>query len=408
MKTLFGPFVEILTMSNLSLKGPLFDDDLEIIYDGGVIVDRESIVEVGKFSKLKEKCKNVYEISSPYVLLPGFIDCHTHVCFAGSRSGEYAKKNAGISYQQILSEGGGIYDTMQKTNLASDEELKKQTVNRLNRHFFEGVLTCEVKSGYGKDFDQEIRMLKTINEINSENPYDLVSTCLAAHVPPNDKNISSQDYLKSIVKDLFPQIIKDQLTNRVDIFIERNAFNINESKQFLISAKENGFTTTVHGNQFTSGGLKTAVDAGAISVDHLEVLSDEEIKYLSRSKTSAVVLPGCSLGLGLPFAPARKILDAGCQLAIATDWNPGSAPMGDLLIQASILASNQKLTNAEVFSALSFRAANVLKLKDRGTIEANKIADFIGFNISDYREILYSQGKIKPTFICKKGEVFNK
>ncbi len=143
-------------------------------------------------------------------------------------------------------------------------------------------------------------------------------------------------------------------------------------------------------------------------MDHLEVITDEEIKLLSNSDTTGVVLPGCSLGLGLPFAPARKMLDSGCKLAIATDWNPGSAPMGDLLMQASVLASNQKLSNAEVFSGLTYRSANALGLKNQGTIEPNKTADFIGFKVSDYREILYNQGKIKPSFICKRGKVYDK
>ena len=408
MRILFGPFAQILTMSNLSFKGPLSDDDLQIINYGGVIVDGEMITEVGDFSEMKSKCKNIYEIGSEQVLLPGLIDCHTHICFAGSRAIEYSKKNQGVPYQEILSEGGGIYETMGKTKNASDKELKKLASNRLNRHFFEGVLTCEVKSGYGKDFVQEIRLLKTINEINIDNPSDVITTCLAAHVPPKNKNFSPRKYLKSIVKELFPIIKKEKLTNRMDIFVEKNAFNSEESKEFLKSAKENGFDITVHANQFSSGGLNVAVDTGALSADHLEVISDEEIRVLSKAKTSAVILPGCSLGLGLPFAPARKILDAGCKLAIATDWNPGSAPMGDLLMQSSVLASNQKLTNAEVFSGLSFRSANALGLSDRGIIGPNKIADFIGFNVPDYREILYNQGKIKPSFICKRGKVYKK
>ena len=394
-------------MSNLPLNGPIIDKDLEIIYDGGIIVEKELIVETGKFSILKSQCDEVFEITSPQVLLPGFIDCHTHVCFAGSRANEYSKKTQGISYQQILSEGGGIYDTMEKTALSSYDELKKLTENRLNRHFSEGVLTCEVKSGYGKDFENEIRMLKIIKDIDANNPYDLVSTCLAAHVPPKNKDISSEMYLNSIINDLLPSIKKEKLSNRVDIFIEKGAFNVKEAKAFLKLANEKGFDTTVHGNQFTNGGLNVAVESKSISVDHLEVINDTEIKYLSKSRTSAVVLPGCSIGIGLPFAPARKILDHGCSLAIATDWNPGSAPMGDLLTQASILAANEKLTNAEVFSAISYRAANALGLEDRGVIEKNKIADFIGFNILDYKEILYNQGKIKPSFICKRGKVYN-
>jgi len=394
-------------MSNLPMNGPISDKDLEIIYDGGIIVENELIIEIGKFSVLKDQSDEVFEITSPHVLMPGFIDCHTHVCFAGSRANDHSKKNQGITYQQILLEGGGIYDTMEKTALSSYDELKKLTENRLNRHFYEGILTCEVKSGYGKDFENEIRMLQIINAINYSNPYDLVSTCLAAHVPPKNQMISNDQYLQAIINDLLPLIKKDNLSKRIDIFIEKEAFNPKEAKTFLRLAKEQGFDTTVHGNQFTNGGVNVAVDSNSISIDHLETINDAEIKYLSKSKTSAVVLPGCSIGIGLPFAPARKILDHGCSLAIATDWNPGSAPMGDLLIQASILATNQKLSNAEVFSAISFRAANALGLTDRGVIQKNKIADFIGFDVSNYKEILYNQGKIKPSFICKRGKVYN-
>ena len=408
MKTLFGPFTQILTMSNMSSKGSLSDDQLRIIKNGGIIVEGDRIVEVGNFSDLKHICKSIHEIESEYVILPGLIDCHTHICFAGSRADEYSKKIQGIKYQQILSEGGGIYQTMQQTELTSDEELQILTNSRLKRHFFDGVLTCEIKSGYGKDLKQEIRLLKVINQIEQESPTDIIPTCLAAHVPPKNKNNSSREYLKSIVKDLFPILKKENLTKRIDIFIEKDAFNVPESEEFLNSAKKNGFDITAHVNQFSTEGLSVAIRNGAISVDHLEVMTDEEIKLLSNSDTTGVVLPGCSLGLGLPFAPARKMLDSGCKLAIATDWNPGSAPMGDLLMQASVLASNQKLSNAEVFSGLTYRSANALGLKNQGTIEPNKVADFIGFKVSDYREILYNQGKIKPSFICKRGKVYDK
>ena len=190
-----------------------------------------------------------------------------------------------FSYQKILAEGGGIYDTMEKTRLASDEELIKNTISRLERHFFEGVLTCEIKSGYGIDFDQEIRLLKIINEINLNHPSDVISTCLAAHVPPNDSKTSTAEYLTLIVKELFPILRKENLTNRIDVFIENNAFKKEESKSYLKFAKEDDFDVTVHANQFTSGGLHVGVDVGAMSVDHLEVITDEEIKYLSNSNT---------------------------------------------------------------------------------------------------------------------------
>ena len=406
MKTLFGPFSQILTMSNLPSMGSISDDDLIVIYDGGVMIENEIIIGVGKFHEIKKHCNNIHEIDSPCVLLPGFIDCHTHICYAGSRSIEYSKKNAGISYQKILSEGGGIYDTMDKTRLASDEELIKNTISRLDRHFFEGVLTCEIKSGYGIDLDQEIRLLKIINEINLNHPSDVIATCLAAHVPPNDSNTSREEYLKLIVKELFPILRKENLTNRIDIFIEEKAFSVSESFDYLSQLK-NKFDITVHANQFSSGGVKVGVDCGAKSVDHLEVIDDNEIRYLSNSNTSAVVLPGCSLGLGIPFAPARKLLDNNCKLSIATDWNPGSAPMGDLLQQSSLLGSIEKLSSAEVFSAITYRSADALGLNDRGKIEKEKLADFIGFKTDNYRDILYNQGKLKPSFICKRGEIYN-
>ena len=392
-------------MSNLPLRGAISDDKLEIIEDGGVVVLGDKIIEVGKFSVLSKNEKIIKNIDFSCVLVPGFIDCHTHICHYGSRSGEYAKRTSGISYQEILSEGGGIHNTMLSTEKSSDEELIRATTSRLNRHFNEGVLTCEIKTGYGSSLKQEIRLLSIINKINDANPSDVVPTCLAAHVTPKSFN-SPLEYLDIIINELIPQIEKKNLTNRIDIFIEKKAFSPTESFVYLSQLKDR-FEITVHANQFSSGGVKVGVDCGARSVDHLEIINENEIKYLSKSETSAVVLPGCSLGLGIPFAPARKLLDNNCKLSIATDWNPGSAPMGDLLQQSSLLGSMEKLSNAEVFSAITFRSADALGIDDRGIIEKDKLADFIGFKTNDYREILYNQGKLKPSFICKRGEIYN-
>ena len=405
MKKVIGPFKQIITMSNLPLKGAISDEKLEIVENGGVIISGDKILEVGKFSDLTKKEKNVFEIDFSCILVPGFIDCHTHICHYGSRSDEYSKRNSGVSYQQILSEGGGIHNTMSATEKSSDEELKKVTLRRLDRHFKEGVLTCEIKSGYGSNLEQEIRLLNIINTINDNHSMGIVSTCLAAHVTPKTYN-SSSEYLDKIIEELIPMLEKKKLTNRIDIFIEEKAFSVSESFDYLSQLKDR-FDITVHANQFSSGGVKVGVDCGAKSVDHLEVIDDKEISYLSNSNTSAVVLPGCSLGLGIPFAPARKLLDNNCKLSIATDWNPGSAPMGDLLQQSSLLGSIEKLSSAEVFSAITYRSADALGLEDRGKIERDKIADFIGFKTNDYRDILYNQGKLKPSFICKKGKIYN-
>ena len=392
-------------MVNLPERGAISDNSLEIIDDGGVVIEDGKIIEVGDFLSLSKNDLDVREITYPCVLLPGFIDSHTHVCHYGNRSDEYAKRNSGISYQQILEEGGGIHNTMNSTSNSTDEQLTDDTLNRLKRHFQEGVLTCEVKSGYAPNLEDEVRMLRIINEIDSSNDIDLIPTCLAAHVTPK-KYESSKKYLDSIVNDLLPIIKEENLSNRVDIFIEEKAFSITEASNFLEKIK-NDFYITAHANQFTSGGLKVGVDNGAVSVDHLEVITDQEIDYLSKSDTTGVVLPGCSLGLGIPFAPARKLLDNNCKVSIASDWNPGSAPMGDLLMQASLLGSIEKLSNAEVFAGITCRSANALSLVDRGSLENGKIADMIGFKTNDFRDILYNQGKLKPSFICKRGKIYN-
>ena len=392
-------------MVNLPERGAISDNSLEIIDDGGVVIEDGKIIEVGDFLSLSKNNLDVREITYPCVLLPGFIDSHTHVCHYGNRSDEYAKRNSGISYQQILEEGGGIHNTMNSTSNSTDEQLTDDTLNRLKRHFQEGVLTCEVKSGYAPNLEDEVRMLRIINEIDSSNDIDLISTCLAAHVTPK-KYESSKKYLDSIVNDLLPIIKEENLSNRVDIFIEEKAFSVTEASNFLKKIKSD-FYITAHANQFTSGGLKVGVDNGAVSVDHLEVITDQEIDYLSKSDTTGVVLPGCSVGLGIPFAPARKLLDYNCKVSIASDWNPGSAPMGDLLMQASLLGSTEKLSNAEVLAGITCRAANALSLEDRGSLENGKIADMIGFKTNDFRDILYNQGKLKPSFICKRGKIYN-
>ena len=392
-------------MANVPERGAINDNSLEIIENGGVVIENGIIIEVGDFSLLSKNGLDIIEINYPCVLLPGFIDSHTHVCHYGNRSDEYAKRNSGISYQQILAEGGGIHNTMNSTSNCTDDQLRNNTLKRLKRHFLEGVLTCEVKSGYAPSLEDEIRMLKIINKIDSNNEIDLIPTCLAAHVTPKSFQ-SSKQYLESIINELLPKIKEENLSNRVDIFIEEKAFSVSEASHFLKHVK-NDFLITAHANQFTSGGLKVGVDNEAVSVDHLEVITDDEINYLSKSNTTGVVLPGCSLGLGIPFAPARKLLDNNCKVSIASDWNPGSAPMGDLLMQASLLGSNEKLSNAEVLAGITCRSANALSLIDRGSLDKGKIADMIGFETNDYRDILYNQGKLKPSFICKRGKIYN-
>lgn len=398
MKKLIGPFTQIIPLTGLPLKGALKDELLHIIVNGGVLVEDGLILAVGDFEELRKANPQAQkeEIEGKHVLLPGFIDCHTHICFAGNRAKDYALRIAGKTYLEIAKTGGGIWDTVTQTRAADEATLTQLLVQRANRHLSEGVTTIEVKSGYGLSLDEELKQLRAIKAASVQTKAYLVSTCLAAHMVPKDFNGSQQEYLEHVVNELLPVIKKEDLTNRIDIFIEESAFSADNALVYLNKAKRMDFNITVHADQFTPSGSVVAVVAGAVSADHLEASGEAEIRLLANSNTVAVTLPGASLGLGMPYAPARKLLNAGACLAIASDWNPGSAPMGDLLMQAAVMSAAEKLCAAEVFTALTYRAATALKINNRGILAQRMQADMQAYPCTDYREILYYQGKMKP------------
>ncbi|SDD08109.1 imidazolonepropionase [Algoriphagus faecimaris] len=405
MKKLIGPISQVLTLDKLFLKGALKDEQLEIIEEAGILINGDKILDVKPWKKLLKTVPEAekIELGGKLVAIPGFVDCHTHICFGGLRAKDFALRNAGKTYLEIAESGGGIWDTVSKTRKLTQRELAQITANHANRHLSDGVTTIEVKSGYGLSVEEELKMLRAIQQANSMTHADLIPTCLAAHLKPRDFLGSSSDYLKLIVENLFPVLKEEKLSNRIDAFVEKSAFSPEEIDPYFKKAKDLGFDLTVHADQFSVGGSKVAVAFGALSADHLEVSGEKEISLLSKSNTIAVALPGASLGLGVGFTPGRKILDQGGSLAIASDWNPGSAPMGDLLAQASILATFEKLSTAEVLAGITYRAAAALGLKDRGKLVQGQLADFILFPTSDYREILYHQGRLKPAEVWKSG-----
>ncbi len=242
MIKLIGPFSQILPLSNLALKGPLADTQLEIIKDGGIVVKDGLIIETGSFNQLyknRHPDTEVEEIHFQSVLLPGFIDSHTHICFAGSRARDYSLRVAGKSYQEILKQGGGIHDTVEKTREASEEALVRAIMQRAQRHLQEGVTTIEVKSGYGLNVEQELKMLRAIQTAGKSLQSDLIPTCLAAHVKPKDFKEAS-DYLEYLLDELLPKVKQEKLANRIDIFVEPEAFPVEASRPYLQRAKANG------------------------------------------------------------------------------------------------------------------------------------------------------------------------
>jgi len=410
---LIGPFKQIIPMTGLSLKGAISDNQLKIINDGGILIEGEKIHAIGEFAKMIADAKSnvieIHQLSGDHTCLPGFVDAHTHICFGGSRAHDYAMRNAGKTYLEIAKAGGGIWDTVTQTRKATKGELVKGIVKRAKRHLTNGVTTIEVKSGYGLSISEELKMLYAIKEADETLATDLVATCLAAHMFPKDYKGNPEEYLEEIATNLLPILKKENLTNRIDAFIEQGAFTPEIIEPYFNKAQEIGFDITVHADQFSTGGSEVAIEHNAISADHLEASTEREISLLAKSNVIAVALPGASLGLGCAFTPARKILDAGGALAIASDHNPGSAPMGDLLTQAAILGTFQKLSNAEVLAGMTFRAAAALKLSDRGQLGEGFLADMSVFHTNDYKEILYNQGNFKPCMVWKKGKlVFDK
>ena len=404
---LIGPISQLVTLQDLPLKGPISDSALPVISNAGIAIENSTIVAVDNWDLLVARypTASITALEGAYVAVPGYIDCHTHICFGGNRARDFALRNAGVSYLEIAQSGGGIWDTVTQTRKCTEQELTQIVIKNANKHLQSGVTTIEVKSGYGLSVEEEIKMLRAIYKGNNETAADLVATCLAAHLKPKDFNGSNEAYLNYLVTNLFPVLQSENLTNRIDAFVESSAFSVDEIAPYLQAAKALNFDITIHADQFTTGGSQVAVQFGALSADHLEASGDKEIEALAQSNTIAVALPGASVGLGCSFAPARKILNKGGALAIASDWNPGSAPMGDLVCQASILATFEKITTAEVFSGITFRAAAALNLFDRGRLVAGNKADFILYPTTDYRDILYYQGSLRPSKIWKSGKL---
>ncbi|SHF56759.1 imidazolonepropionase [Arenibacter palladensis] len=396
-------------MAGLPLKGALSDEQLPIVENGGIIMVDEKIHAIGSYPQIQAEANGLnaenINIQTNMVCLPGLIDAHTHICFGGSRAKDYALRNSGKTYLEIAKAGGGIWDTVTETRKATTSSLIEGVKTRADRHLTHGVTTIEVKSGYGLSVQEELKMLRAIALAKEQCQSDLIPTCLAAHMVPKDYKGGPADYLLEISTSLFPILKKEQLAKRIDAFVEEGAFSPASIAAYFDKAKAMGFDITVHADQFSTGGSGVAVKYKAVSADHLEASSEKEIQLLAKSNVVATALPGASMALGCNYAPARRFLNAGAALAIASDWNPGSAPMGNLMVQAAVLGAFEKLSNTEVLAGITYRAAAALNLQDRGILKTGLLADFIAFPTNDYQEILYQQGMMPPSLVYKKGKL---
>jgi len=376
-----------------------------LLIDNGIIKD---------FGEMKNSPKNLENFNivdcKGKMVLPSWCDSHTHIVYAGNRSNEFIDRIKGLSYNEIANNGGGILNSVDILRSTNEEDLLKQSSNRIKEVINQGTGAIEIKSGYGLNMQSEKKMLQVISKIKKQNDIIVKSTFLGAHAFPREFTNNKKGYIDLIVNRMMPEYYEARLLDYVDIFCEKGYFNIEQSESILSRAKELGIKSKIHVNQFNSfGGIKLALKYNALSVDHLEVLTDQDLIDLKGGSTIPVALPTCSYFLGINYTPARKIIDNGLPLAIASDYNPGSSPSGNMNFVVSTACIKMKLTAEEAINAATINGAYAMGISDKvGSITKGKIANLIVTeNISSINEIPYSFGSKKISKVILAGKIIN-
>jgi imidazolonepropionase len=383
------------------------------VEDGAVLVRDGHIVAAGKRTEVEKDAaaRRAQRLDlGGRVVTPGLVDAHTHLIFATSRAGDYEKRISGASYQEIAKTGGGILSSVRRLRAAADEELDRSARARLSRMAAHGTTTVEAKSGYGLDFETEIRTLRLLKTLGRDQKVEIVPTFLGAHVvPPEYRHEGGADeYVNLLVRLVMPAVVLEGLAEYCDVFIERGAFTVKQARRLLAAARALGLKPRLHAEQLArTGGARLAVEVEAASVDHLDYVDPGDIRALARSKVACIVLPGCSFHLGLDrYAPARRLIDAGAIVALATDFNPGTSPTLSLPMVMSLACTQMRMTPGEALAACTINAAYSLGRSDRiGSIVRGKDADIAVFDVEDYREIPYYFGVNHCWMTLKRGRV---
>ncbi len=406
-KILYTQISELLTLEKARAKKGRFiqEKDLDFHQKMAILVYQGKIEWIGPQKKIPRQwaAQKIKEKSlKGLTVLPGFIECHTHTVFAGSRSAEFELRNCGVSYQEIAAGGGGILSTVKATRKCSTAELLKLSQKRVQDFLRQGVTTLEIKSGYGLSLKDEIKSLQVIKKISK---LKTVSTFLGAHAKPQEFE-SYEKYLIFLADEVLPVIKKKGLAERVDIFIEKGFFPLEASRVYLKKAQALGFAVTIHADQLSlSGGTLAAVDLKAVSADHVIQIKDAEIKKIAMSETTAVLLPAADLYMKCNYPPARALIEAGARVALATDFNPGTSPTQDLSLVGLLARLEMKMTLPEVISAYTLGAAYALGKQDqRGSLEVGKDADFICID-GLWTDLFYSAGSTLVRQVILDGKI---
>ena len=406
---------QVLTCAGKGPKKGAYMRDIGMLLNASVVVEDGKIKEVGPAPNIKAKYQADIDKGdcefidmTGHVVLPGFVDPHTHCLFVGTREDEFEMRIEGKTYVDILLGGGGILNTVNKVRKADEEDLIEETLPRLARMLAHGTTTVEIKSGYGLDIENEMKMLNAIGQLESKQPVEVVPTFMGAHAIPPEYTKDVDAFTTHVVDEMMPKIAEKCTTKFCDIFTEKKVFPYEQTERVMKKAKELGFTPKIHADEIDPiGGVDLAVKYGAISAEHLIKTTDEGIDTLAKSDVIACLLPGTAYSLmhGV-YARARTMIDKGVAVALATDCNPGSCYTESLQIVISIACTQMGMLAAEAITACTLNAAHAIGVADKvGSIEEGKQADIIAMAIPDYKYIPYHFGVNHVNFVMKKGEV---
>ena len=386
--------------------------EIQVINNAWLLIEDELIKDFGKMKSLDSSIvpEKVIDCSGRLVF-PSFCDSHTHVVFAGSREREFTDRIRGLSYEEIARRGGGILNSAKKLQDTSEEELYNQSMIRINEIVRLGTGAVEIKSGYGLTIDDELKMLRVIKEIKNTAPIEVKATFLGAHALPSEYRNNREKYIDKIINEMIPAVASGELADYIDVFCDKGFFTESETELILMTGLKYGLRAKLHANELGfTGGVRAGVKYKALSVDHLEYTGEEEIKLLSGTETMPTLLPGSAFFLGLPDPPARKMIDAGLPVALASDFNPGSSPSGNMKFIMSLGCIMLKMSPEEVINAVTINSAYAMGLAEtHGSIARGKAANvFITKEIPSYEFMPYAYGSDLIDKIILKGKVINK
>jgi imidazolonepropionase len=380
--------------------------ELAIIPDGGMLIRDGRVELVGPSSEIEKKAGDAEVIDARgKVVLPGFVDAHTHLVFAGNRLEDFERRTRGDSYEQIAKAGGGIWSTVEKTRAASEDDLLEQARKHAQWFVRCGTTTAESKSGYGLTLKDELKLLRVMKRLSQETPLEIVPTFLGAHAVPRETH--ADQYVDLVANEMLPQVISDSLAEFCDVFCERNYFNVDQSRRILSAAKKLGLELRIHADQLSNSGATTlAAELKTTTADHLEQTDEKGIALLKSAGVQPVLLPGSVYALGSTRYPrAREMVEAGLGVVFATDFNPGSSPTPSMPMILSLACTQMKMSPAETISASTINAAYSLGRGDRiGSLEQGKFANFSIFDCEDYRELVYWFGAPLAPAVYVRGK----